>query len=115
MTETAMEPEVAFADADLYQETPLRACWAFDLLDGAVRHRARLYRIATNAFLSNRWRAGREGTIDEGAKVAISDDQTDYASRIDARDLLREVAVCVDGLPAKRLSHADFEHSFHQL
>jgi RNA polymerase sigma-70 factor, ECF subfamily len=91
------------ADADdLYQETLLRAFRAYDRLDGAANHRAWLYRIATNVFLSGRRRAGREGPLDEAAEVAIPEDQPDHASRLDARDLLREVAAFVDTLPEKQ-------------
>src|SRR5688500_5830899 len=48
------------ADADdLYQETLIKAYRAFGRLDGAANHRAWLYKIATNTFLSGRRRAGR--------------------------------------------------------
>ena len=38
---------------DLYEETLLNAFRAFDRLNGAANHRAWLYRIATNTFLSS--------------------------------------------------------------
>jgi RNA polymerase sigma-70 factor, ECF subfamily len=91
------------ADADdLYQETLIRAYRAFDRLDGAANHRAWLYRIATNTFLSSRRRAGRERPLDEAAEVVVPEDQTDHAARLDADDLLREVGAFVDRLPAKQ-------------
>src|SRR5262249_28261833 len=91
------------ADADdLYQETLLKAYRAFDRLDPAANHRAWLYRIATNTFLSNRRRAGRDGSLDEAVAVAVPDGQADRAACLDARDLLCEVAAFVDGLPAKQ-------------
>jgi RNA polymerase sigma-70 factor (ECF subfamily) len=91
------------ADADdLYQETLIKAYRAFDRLDGVANHRAWLYRIATNTFLSGRRRAGRDGPIDEAVEVAFHDDQADRVARLDARDLLCEVAAFVDGLPTKQ-------------
>jgi RNA polymerase sigma-70 factor (ECF subfamily) len=91
------------ADADdLYQETLLKAFRAFDRLDGAANHRAWLYRIATNTFLSSRRRAGREELLDEEAAIEIPAEQTDHAASLDARDLLCEVATFVDGLPPKQ-------------
>ena len=57
------------ADADdLYQETLLRAYRAFGRLDGAANHRAWLYRIATNSFLSDRRKRSREHALD-GSEV----------------------------------------------
>jgi RNA polymerase sigma-70 factor (ECF subfamily) len=91
------------ADADdLYQETLIKAYRAFDRLDGAANHRAWLYKIATNAFLSNRHRVRRDGPLDEAVEVAVPNDQADRAASIDARNLLCEVAAFIDGLPAKQ-------------
>jgi len=91
------------ADADdLYQETLIKAYRAFGRLDGVANHRAWLYRIATNTFLSGRRRFGREGPLDEAVEVALPEDQTDHAASLDARDLLCEVAAFVDALPPKQ-------------
>ncbi|HEY7032547.1 MAG TPA: RNA polymerase sigma factor [Thermomicrobiales bacterium] len=91
------------ADADdLYQETLIKAYRAFDRLDHAANHRAWLYRIATNTFLSGRRRSAREELLDEEEALDIPAEQTDHAASLDARDLLREVAAFVDGLPPKQ-------------
>jgi RNA polymerase sigma-70 factor (ECF subfamily) len=91
------------ADADdLYQETMIKAFRAFDRLDGTANHRAWLYKIATNTFLTSRRRVGREAPLDEAAEVAIPDEPADRAASLDARDLLREVAAFVNLLPAKQ-------------
>jgi RNA polymerase sigma-70 factor (ECF subfamily) len=91
------------ADADdLHQETLIKAYRAFDRLDPAANHRAWLYRIATNTFLSGRRRAGREELLDDEAALDIPAEQTDHAASLDARDLLHDVAAFVDRLPDKQ-------------
>ncbi|HEY7031203.1 MAG TPA: RNA polymerase sigma factor [Thermomicrobiales bacterium] len=91
------------ADADdLYQETLIKAYRAFDRLDGAANHRAWLYKIASNTFLSNRRKAGREGPLDETVELSHPAEATDHAASLDARDLLHEVEAFVDNLPAKQ-------------
>jgi len=91
------------ADADdLYQETVLKAFRAFGRLNGEANHRAWLYRITTNAFLSDRRRRGREGSLDGAAAEAIPAAPTDDAARLDARDLLVEVEHFVAALPCKQ-------------
>src|SRR5215218_10682663 len=91
------------ADADdLYQETLIKAYRAFDRLDGAANHRAWLYRIATNTFLSDKRKAGREGPLDETVELSLPAETTDHAAGLDARDLLQEVEGFVANLPAKQ-------------
>src|SRR5215216_3712278 len=91
------------ADADdLYQETLIKAYRAFDRLDGAANHRAWLYKIATNTFLSSRRKAGREGPLDETVELSLPAETTDHAAGLDARDLLQEVEGFVANLPAKQ-------------
>ena len=91
------------ADADdLYQETLIKAFRAFGRLDGAANHRAWLYKIATNTFLSGRRRAGRERPLDDALEIATREDQADHAASLDARELLREVKAFVDNLPEKQ-------------
>jgi RNA polymerase sigma-70 factor (ECF subfamily) len=103
------------ADADdLYQETLLKAYRAFGRLDGGANHRAWLYKIATNAFLSDRRKRGREGQLDGGQAEAIPAAAADQAARLDARDLLREVEAFVDGLPLKQRV-ALVQRKYHDL
>ena len=87
---------------DLYQETLLKAYRAFGRLDGEANHRAWLYRIATNTFLSDRRKHARVDLLDDATAQAIPDAVDDHAAGLDARDLLREVAVFVEGLPPKQ-------------
>ena len=87
---------------DLYQETVLKAFRAFGRLDAAANHRAWLYRIATNAFLSERRKHGRVGQLDGAAAEAIPAAASDDAARLDARDLLVEVERFVAALPCKQ-------------
>ncbi len=103
------------ADADdLYQETLLKAYRAFDRLDGAANHRAWLYRIATNAFLSDRRKRGREGPLEEERALAVPAAPTDHAARLDARDLLDEVEEFVAALPVKQRL-ALIQRKYHDL
>jgi RNA polymerase sigma-70 factor, ECF subfamily len=91
------------ADADdLYQETLIKAYRAFDRLDGGANHRAWLYKIATNTFLSNQRKAGREGPLDETVELSLPAETADHAASLDARALLQEVEVFVANLPVKQ-------------
>jgi len=91
------------ADADdLYQETALKACGAFGRLEPGANCRAWLYRIAGNAFLSDRRKHGRVGPLDDVAAGALEAPPGDEAARLDARDLLAEVSALVDRLPRKQ-------------
>jgi RNA polymerase sigma-70 factor, ECF subfamily len=89
------------ADADdLYQETFLKAFRAFGRLDGGANHRAWLYRIATNTFLSHRRKFGRVDALEDDAPLmAPSHDQ---AAQLDARGLLEEVEQFIEKLPSKQ-------------
>ena len=103
------------ADADdLYQETLLKAYRAFDRLDGSANHRAWLYRIATNAFLSDRRKRAREGSLDGQQAELIPAAATDHAARLDARDLLHEVEAFVTALPVKQRV-ALIQRKYHDL
>jgi RNA polymerase sigma-70 factor (ECF subfamily) len=91
------------ADADdLYQETLIKAYRAFDRLDGAANHRAWLYRIATNTFLSGRRKAKREDPLDETLEAVLPADPVDHVANFEARDLLLEVQSFVAELPDKQ-------------
>lgn len=89
------------ADADdLYQETFLKAFRAFDRLNAEANHRAWLYRIATNTFLSNRRKLNRIEALNEDAPLAAP--SIDQAAQLDARKLLEEVEHFIDRLPPKQ-------------
>ncbi|MGH2532067.1 MAG: RNA polymerase sigma factor [Thermomicrobiales bacterium] len=87
---------------DLYQETMIKAYRAFGRLNGAANHRAWLYKIASNTFLSDRRKRGRIDSLDEQTSVIIADEEIDHAASLDARALLIEVAAYVERLPAKQ-------------
>lgn len=87
---------------DLYQETMLKAYRAFGRLDAEANFRAWLYRIATNTFLSDRRKLGREHPLDEITEATLPAASTDQAAGLDARDLLREVEVFLAALPRKQ-------------
>src|SRR5215218_4750625 len=91
------------ADADdLYQETLIKAYRAFDRLDGAANHRAWLYRIATNTFLSGKRKAKREDPLDETLEAVLPADPVDHVAEFEAQDLLAEVQRFVAALPDKQ-------------
>lgn len=87
---------------DLYQETMIKAYRAFGRLDGDANHRAWLYRIMTNTFLSGRRKASREGSLDAETEAVWPADPSDHVAETEARDLLREVELFVQTLPAKQ-------------
>jgi RNA polymerase sigma-70 factor (ECF subfamily) len=89
---------------DLYQETALKAYRAYDRLPVEANHRAWLYRIAGNTFLSERRKLGRVGSLDgtEAGAEAIPEKERDDAARLDARDLLEETERLVAKLPKKQ-------------
>ncbi len=91
------------ADADdLYQETLIKAFRAFDRLDSNANHRAWLYKICSNTFLSNQRKAGREGPLDEMVELNLPAEATDHAASLDARAMLKEVEIIVAQLPVKQ-------------
>jgi RNA polymerase sigma-70 factor, ECF subfamily len=88
------------ADADdLYQETLLQALRDFDGLNESANHRAWLYRIATNAYLSSLRRSNHEKPLD-GAEE--HEDHAGCTTNQDDCDQLSEVAAFVDCLPPKQ-------------
>lgn len=97
---------------DLYQETMLKAYRAFPRLPPDANHRAWLYRIASNAFLSDRRKRDRVDSLDAlgGASpghpghpgLDLPAPEPDHAARLDARALLGEVAAAIAALPPKQ-------------
>lgn len=91
------------ADADdLYQETLIKAYRAFDRLDGSANHRAWLYRIATNTFLSGKRKTKREDPLDDALEATLPADPVDHVADFEAQDLLGEVQRFVAALPDKQ-------------
>ena len=103
------------ADADeLYQLTLLEASRAFDRLDGTANHRAWLYTIATNAFLSDRPSFGREGLLAEERTAEVPSAVPEHGARLAACDLLREVEHFIVTLSRKQWA-ALVQRKYHDL
>lgn len=87
---------------DLYQETLIKAFRAFGRLSYDANHRAWLYRICSNTWISDRRKHGRVFPMNDVLADTLNMPTTDQASALDARDLLNEVQHFVDGLPPKQ-------------
>src|ERR687889_1534341 len=76
---------------DLYQETALKAFRAWHRLPCDANHRAWLYRIATNAFLSDKRKTSRLRSLDAEETVeSIPAASKDEDGRLDAGNLRSE-------------------------
>jgi len=87
---------------DLYQETLLKAFRAFDRLPSDANHRAWLYRICSNTFISDRRKHGRVAPMNDVLAETLTASHIDHASALDARELLKDVERFVDALPPKQ-------------
>jgi RNA polymerase sigma-70 factor (ECF subfamily) len=88
---------------DLYQETAFKAYRAWDRLPCDANHRAWLYRIASNTFLSDKRKSARLSSLDAAEMVeAIPAASRDDDGRLDAGDLLHEVETFIAELPPKQ-------------
>ena len=88
---------------DLYQETALKAYRAWDRLPCDANHRAWLYRIASNTFLSDKRKTSRLRSLDADEGVeSIPAASRDDDGRLDAGNLLREVERFIEALPPKQ-------------
>jgi len=91
------------ADADdLYQETLLKAFRAFNRLPADANHRAWLYKIASNTFISDLRKRGRDHALTDTMEYQLADPAPDPVASIDARDLLSDVELFVNELPPKQ-------------
>jgi RNA polymerase sigma factor (sigma-70 family) len=96
---------------EVYQETVLKAYREFDRLAESASHRPWLYRIATNAFLNNRHQRSNEGSIVEASTEFVP---PKTAVRLEAADLLAEVAALVANLPVRQRL-ALIQRMYHDL
>ena len=88
---------------DTYQETALKAYRAWDRLPCDANHRAWLYRIASNTFLSDKRKTSRLRSLDAEETVErIPAASRDDDGRLDAGNLLRDVETFIEGLPPKQ-------------
>jgi len=91
------------ADADdLYQETLIKAFRAYDKLPADANHRAWMYRIASNTFISDKRKQKRDNPLTEMMEQTLTTGTPDHARGLDARDLLHEVEAFVEQLPPKQ-------------
>ena len=91
------------ADADdLYQETLFKAFRAYSRLPGDANHRAWLYRIASNTFISDRRKRSRDYILTDVIEQTATHGTPDHAGSLDARDLLGDVEQFVQALPPKQ-------------
>ncbi|MFM9108182.1 MAG: RNA polymerase sigma factor [Chloroflexota bacterium] len=87
---------------DLYQEAALRACRAFGRLDARANQRAWFFRIAGNAYLSDRRKHARVQPLGDAAAGALAAPADDEDARTDAAAALARVLPLIDGLPRKQ-------------
>jgi RNA polymerase sigma-70 factor (ECF subfamily) len=88
---------------DLYQEMALKAFRAWDRLPCDANHRAWLYRITTNTFLSDKRKTSRLRSLDgETAADSFPAASKDDDERLDAGKLLAEVEHFISTLPPKQ-------------
>jgi RNA polymerase sigma factor (sigma-70 family) len=88
---------------DLYQDTALKAFRAWDRLPCDANHRAWLYRIATNTFLSDKRKTSRLRSLDADATADfIPAASHDEDGRLDAGNLLSDVEAFIAALPPKQ-------------
>jgi RNA polymerase sigma-70 factor (ECF subfamily) len=88
---------------DLYQDTALKAFRAWNRLPCDANHRAWLYRIATNTFLSEKRKTSRLRSLDaDDAADTIPAASRDVDGRLDAGDLLCDVEAFIAALPPKQ-------------
>lgn len=88
---------------DLYQDTALKAFRAWNRLPCDANHRAWLYRIATNTFLSDKRKTSRLRSLDaDAAAETIPAANRDHDGRLDAGDLLCDVEAFIAALPPKQ-------------
>jgi hypothetical protein len=87
---------------DLYQETLLKAFRAFGRLSVDANHRAWMYRIASNTFISDRRKIGRVNPMSDEVEMTLRAPASNVVESLDARDTLRDVEHAV----ASRRSNA---------
>lgn len=87
---------------DLYQETLLKAFRAFGRLPADANHRAWMYRITSNTFISEYRKRKRDNPMTEEVEMTLTAPARDIVDGLDARDTLRDVEQAVAMLPPKQ-------------
>lgn len=86
---------------DVYQETLLKAFKAWKRLPCDANHRAWLFRIASNTWISDRRKQTRVQELGDEANTLPAHDG-DTSGQLDARDTLQEVTSAIALLPIKQ-------------
>ncbi len=86
---------------DVYQETLLKAFKAWRKLPGDANHRAWLFRIASNTWISDRRKQGRVHQFGDDHPEMPSR-EPDTANVVAAQDTLDHVASAISELPPKQ-------------
>jgi RNA polymerase sigma-70 factor, ECF subfamily len=86
---------------DVYQETLLKAYKAFGRLPANANHRAWLFRIASNTWISDRRKNGRVHQLsDDGPEMPANGPDT--AAQVVATETLERVTLAIEELPPKQ-------------
>lgn len=86
---------------DVYQETLLKAYRAWKSLPPDANHRAWLFRIASNTWISDRRKHGRVHQMGENAPDIPSRDP-DTATQVGDSETLEHVTLAIEALPPKQ-------------
>ncbi len=86
---------------DVYQETLLKAFRAWSKLPPDANHRAWLFRIASNTWISDRRKMGRVHQFGMD-QPDMPSGETDTATQVVASETLEHVTVAIEALPPKQ-------------
>lgn len=86
---------------DVYQETLLKAFRAWRKLPADANHRAWLFRIASNTWISDRRKMQRVHQFGE-EQPDLPSGEPDTATQVAATETLEHVTVAIEGLPPKQ-------------
>jgi RNA polymerase sigma-70 factor, ECF subfamily len=86
---------------DVYQETLLKAYRAWRKLPVDANHRAWLFRIASNTWISDRRKHGRLHQLSDDAPE-LPAREPDTARQVIATDTLERVTLAIEALPRKQ-------------
>ncbi|HEV2128224.1 MAG TPA: RNA polymerase sigma factor [Thermomicrobiales bacterium] len=86
---------------DVYQETLLKAYKAWRRLPADANHRAWLFRIASNTWISDRRKNGRVHQMADDAPE-LPDRGPDTVTQVAATDTLERVTHAIEALPPKQ-------------
>ena len=86
---------------DVYQETLLKAYRAWRTLPEDANHRAWLFRIASNTWISDRRKNGRVHQMNEATSRMLTS-EPDTATQVATSETLEHVTRAIEALPPKQ-------------